>query len=216
MNSISTEIVPQLYPEELLQLTEFLQANGWKEGEFEKTVLAEMQRFIDLFEKQKKNLLVAYSHYEGQMRERIQSISISSSQRVGEQNLLLLRNTFVAAINENYDNLCQVLFELATKYKKKPKFNAAAKRILNDYWQKHLDYPYPTADEKRELATLCELSFQQVSSWFDNKRTRSKKKGLLKAKRQNLIEDISFPVFSQNESWDNLEEIKRFVFGSEI
>ena len=47
-----------------------------------------------------------------------------------------------------------------------------AKDVLSDWLYDHLDFPYPTEDEKRELATNTDLSFDQVNNWFINSRAR--------------------------------------------
>ncbi|CAF1323966.1 unnamed protein product, partial [Didymodactylos carnosus] len=46
--------------------------------------------------------------------------------------------------------------------------------ILNDWFDSHVDHPYPTKDEKLELAEQCGVSLQKVSTWFNNRRTRTR------------------------------------------
>ncbi|XP_067937810.1 uncharacterized protein [Watersipora subatra] len=48
-----------------------------------------------------------------------------------------------------------------------------AKTILSEWFRKHLYRPYPTFEEKRELAALCGISSSKVDTWFANKRNRT-------------------------------------------
>ncbi|KAL0486425.1 hypothetical protein AKO1_011991 [Acrasis kona] len=43
---------------------------------------------------------------------------------------------------------------------------------LKNWLFQHLDYPYPTADEKKKLSYEAGLSVVQVSGWFQNVRKR--------------------------------------------
>lgn len=56
------------------------------------------------------------------------------------------------------------------------------RKILTEWFERHLDHPYPTEQEKRHLALQCEITTEQVSTWFSNKRCRSK--SLKKARGQ--------------------------------
>ena len=48
-----------------------------------------------------------------------------------------------------------------------------AKSILSEWFRKHLYRPYPTFEEKRELAARCGISSSKVDTWFANKRNRT-------------------------------------------
>ena len=47
-----------------------------------------------------------------------------------------------------------------------------AKRILSQWYDQHLDNPYPSKMQKSELAMACNLSVRQVSGWFGNTRAK--------------------------------------------
>ena len=63
----------------------------------------------------------------------------------------------------------------------KPPRKQKAKRLLdpkavegmNTWYFNHIDYPYPTDEEKQKLADENQLSVAQVTCWFANKRNRS-------------------------------------------
>ena len=50
---------------------------------------------------------------------------------------------------------------------------ARAVEILNKWYFEHLSYPYPTEEEKAEIARQGGLNVSQVTCWFANKRNRS-------------------------------------------
>lgn len=45
-------------------------------------------------------------------------------------------------------------------------------QALNNWYQSHINYPYPTDQEVQELVTLSGLSRKQVKKWMANKRVR--------------------------------------------
>ena len=51
--------------------------------------------------------------------------------------------------------------------------NEEPRRILNEWFEAHVDNPYPTEEEKQQLAFQCGISVSQVKSWFANKRNRT-------------------------------------------
>jgi hypothetical protein len=58
--------------------------------------------------------------------------------------------------------------------KKRPKFTDDAKAALKKWYLDHLERPYPTDQEKQDLAIATCLTTSQVSVWFYNERARSK------------------------------------------
>lgn len=44
---------------------------------------------------------------------------------------------------------------------------------MNEWYAQHIDYPYPTDEEKQKLADDNGLTVPQVTCWFANKRNRS-------------------------------------------
>lgn len=64
----------------------------------------------------------------------------------------------------------------STTAEKRPNYtmlNEQAKLILNQWYEEHVHNPYPTDEEKQELASKCNISISQVKSWFANKRNRT-------------------------------------------
>ena len=56
--------------------------------------------------------------------------------------------------------------------KKRPNLPSHAKSILSEWFQNHVDHPYPTQAEKQELSSKTGLSLQKVDNWFINERSR--------------------------------------------
>ncbi|BHF63392.1 hypothetical protein SprV_0200638400 [Sparganum proliferum] len=50
--------------------------------------------------------------------------------------------------------------------------NPLAVQIMEGWYTAHQDYPYPSQNDKQLLARAGEISTQQVSSWFANRRSR--------------------------------------------
>ncbi len=50
--------------------------------------------------------------------------------------------------------------------------------VLRVWYNAHSDHPYPSQEEKEELAQSSSLSIQQINNWFMNTRAREKSKPL--------------------------------------
>ncbi|KAL3887855.1 hypothetical protein ACJMK2_000244 [Sinanodonta woodiana] len=50
-----------------------------------------------------------------------------------------------------------------------------SRMILNNWFESHLENPYPLEEEKKQLAEQCGITLVQVKSWFANKRSRTNK-----------------------------------------
>ena len=48
-----------------------------------------------------------------------------------------------------------------------------ASDLMNDWFERNTEHPYPTQKQKRELAIAAGIAVSQVSSWFNNKRNRT-------------------------------------------
>ena len=58
-----------------------------------------------------------------------------------------------------------------------------ATKLLNEWFKQHLDNPYPTDEEKKVLSSRGGITIEQVSTWFANKRSRSRAaRGIPKSK----------------------------------
>ncbi|XP_064406376.1 homeobox protein ceh-20-like [Halichondria panicea] len=58
---------------------------------------------------------------------------------------------------------------------KNQRLKSKATKLLNEWFDFHLDNPYPSEAEKQLLAYQCGITVEQLSTWFCNKRSRSKK-----------------------------------------
>ena len=73
---------------------------------------------------------------------------------------------------------CMLPSELAqpggiTKKNKVRQLDAKAVSLMADWYERHMDNPYPTGPEKVEMAERGHVSVSQVKAWFANKRNRS-------------------------------------------
>ena len=93
---------------------------------------------------------------ETQVSYRYDDLRFTLKQEVA-QTILSLRAHYIRNTGRHRRNLC-------------PK----ATKIMNQWFECHLDHPYPTDQEKRALATQGGITMEQVSNWFSNKRCRSK------------------------------------------
>ncbi|CAM9509668.1 unnamed protein product, partial [Choristocarpus tenellus] len=51
-------------------------------------------------------------------------------------------------------------------------YNNAITEILEAWFVEHMDDPYPTDEQKTSLAKTVGLTYQQISTWFNNNRRR--------------------------------------------
>uniref|UniRef100_A0A1I7XZT7 Homeobox domain-containing protein n=1 Tax=Steinernema glaseri TaxID=37863 RepID=A0A1I7XZT7_9BILA len=76
--------------------------------------------------------------------------------------------------------------------RKRRNFSKPSVDILNQYFFANLENPYPSEEVKEELARMCNMSTNQVSNWFGNKRIRYKK-ALAKKKVQDSSQFLPHP-----------------------
>merc|ERR1719259_262384 len=74
---------------------------------------------------------------------------------------------------------CEAVMILRSRFldarRRRRNFSKESSEILNEYFYSNLSNPYPSEEEKEELARKCGLTVLQVSNWFGNKRIRYKK-----------------------------------------
>uniref|UniRef100_A0A8R1DJ88 Homeobox domain-containing protein n=1 Tax=Caenorhabditis japonica TaxID=281687 RepID=A0A8R1DJ88_CAEJA len=74
---------------------------------------------------------------------------------------------------------CAAIIHLQKRYfdarRKRRNFAKSSTEILNEYFIKNIEHPYPSEEVKQILAAQCKISVAQVSNWFGNKRIRYKK-----------------------------------------
>ena len=66
---------------------------------------------------------------------------------------------------------------------------------MNEYFNDHLNNPYPSQSEKENLARLGGISVKQVTAWFSNRRNRSQNTKPKRMKR--VLEQEINNIFDQ-------------------
>jgi hypothetical protein len=90
---------------------------------------------------------------------------------------------------------------------------------LNEWFESHINHPYPTTEEKQRLADDCGITTKQVNSWFCNRRNRSQNTKPKRIKRQ-LEKEIS-NVFNElvqnpNRTQKVIEKIRNTLMMHDI
>ena len=82
--------------------------------------------------------------------------------------------------------------------------------ILNEWFDNHLNTPYPQIEEKERLAKAGNITVKQVNAWFSNRRNRSQNTKPKRIKRdlENKISDIFQEFITQDSS--KTEIIEKF------
>ena len=83
--------------------------------------------------------------------------------------------------------------------------------ILNEWFDEHIQNPYPSLDDKERLAKAGGISVKQVNAWFSNRRNRSQN---TKPKRMKRVIENEFNnivnVLSVNTTY-NYDEYKQQI-----
>lgn len=103
---------------------------------------------------------------EAQVSYRYDNLRFTLKQEVA-QTILSLRGHYVSSMGKQRRNL-------------PPK----ATKLMNQWFECHLDHPYPSDQEKRTLASQGGITVEQVSTWFSNKRSRSKSLKTFRGRKQ--------------------------------
>ena len=102
----------------------------------------------------------------------------------------------VATLNETADEVKPAISKTFTRsdikqpastrvYRKRNKLlNQTAINIMTEWFESHLNHPYPTQEEKELMAEKGGITLAQVVSWFNNKRNRSSNTAPKKQKRK--------------------------------
>ncbi len=69
---------------------------------------------------------------------------------------------------------------------------------MNEWFDDHINNPYPTIEDKEKLAHLGGISVKQVTAWFSNRRNRSQNTKPKRMKRD--FEKEITNIFNQIES----------------
>jgi len=143
-----------------------------------------------------------YERYEKEM-EKLEGMSANYCREIEEvlnsgdvQLPSAIIRAKINAIKEYFeplkDQLLLSLQEAITKAAANPPNPRSGKRsfgekpsnILWGWFYKNLENPYPTEEEKKRLAFMCDLTMKQINTWFANHRERFKQKILDKMKEQ--------------------------------
>lgn len=88
--------------------------------------------------------------------------------------------------------VAQTVLELRSHYvsnagpRKTRKLRPKATKMLTQWFESHIDHPYPTEAEKQLLAVQSGVTMEQVTTWFSNKRSRSKKMRQVHGRRDKM------------------------------
>ncbi|XP_060599223.1 pre-B-cell leukemia transcription factor 2-like [Ruditapes philippinarum] len=87
--------------------------------------------------------------------------------------------------------------EVSSSKSKSRQLNSYAVEVMTEWYDRHIDNPYPTDEEKLALADMGGLSLSQVKAWFANKRNRTnntkpkKQKIQVEKKLLNICTELS-------------------------
>ena len=81
------------------------------------------------------------------------------------------------------------------KYSRKHQLPDQALSILNEWFDDHVNNPYPTLEEKEKLASKGDISVKQVNAWFSNRRNRSQNTKPKRMKR--MLEKQITTIFNE-------------------
>ena len=87
--------------------------------------------------------------------------------------------------------------EVTSSKSKSRQLNSYAVEVMTEWYDQHIDNPYPTDEEKLVLADMGGLSLSQVKAWFANKRNRTnntkpkKQKMQVEKKLLNICTELS-------------------------
>ncbi|KAL0220053.1 hypothetical protein P9112_005706 [Eukaryota sp. TZLM1-RC] len=102
-------------------------------------------------------------------------------ERVDQKNMPTShRNTLISSVQENASAARAQFFSSAVSHlapvsgrRTRRCLPLQAVNLMTEWYNQHVDYPYPTEEEKREFVRHG-VTMQQVNTWFGNKRRRSK------------------------------------------
>ena len=88
-------------------------------------------------------------------------------------NIDTLNNSEPHSVVKDTQKMAKAIAKSKTKTKAKTRtLGQKSVKILNQWFYDHLDDPYPSRQEKTDLARMAGLKVKQVTGWFINKRMR--------------------------------------------
>ena len=86
-------------------------------------------------------------------------------------------------------------------------FPRSAAVHLEKWWDDHVTYPYPTGEEKQELASASGLTETQVKRWYTKRRHNTK---VAKAKTNPLTTELPESTAARLQQWFDMNESDTF------
>ena len=106
---------------------------------------------------------------------------------------------------------CEAIMVLRTKCldarRKRRNFSKKSSEILNEFFFANVAHPYPSEEDKQELAKKCGITVSQVCNWFGNRRIRYKKnidrtqEEANFYRKGNLVEHIAYSPPPSQAAW---------------
>ena len=80
--------------------------------------------------------------------------------------------------------------------------------ILNDWFDDHVNNPYPAMEEKERLAKQGNITVKQVNAWFSNRRNRSQntKPKRIQRRMENEINGLFQEIIYNDASKEEIIE----------
>ena len=86
--------------------------------------------------------------------------------------------------------------------------------ILNQYYDDHINHPYPQMEEKERLARRGNITLKQVNAWFSNRRNRSQntKPKRIQKRMESEINHLYQELLSSSTDKEQIIERFRQIF----
>jgi hypothetical protein len=123
-----------------------------------------------------------------------------------QQDIILTNeNKADATVPSDCDRL-NIAKQVPVRQSKKQFLPASAVDILKTWFYEHINYPYPTAEERAYLSEITGLTHLQITNWFTNER---KRKWTPKMRKQQ--EEINETAGDTKQKWNprNIKKILR-------
>lgn len=101
---------------------------------------------------------------------------------------------------------------------KKQQLSEHAVGIMNEWFEDHLNNPYPTSEEKERLAALGKITVKQVTAWFSNRRNRTQNTKPKRMKRvlEKEITDIFQELVQSTDKQQIIEKFKHSLVNRDL
>ena len=102
------------------------------------------------------------------------------------------------------------------KYSRKHQLPDQAVDVMNEWFDDHVNNPYPTIEEKERMAQRGGISVKQVNAWFSNRRNRSQNtkpkrmKRVLESQITNIFNELVDQTTASHNPVNTQQLIERF------